>query len=121
MSEEGPVAEPSPMPESVGARTPMTIDALLATLRRHVAMFRDEPDFYDYIINLALYLLELHEGKIPVEEIAEPEPMKRAVLAPDSRGRMEAATKRKKEDNCPICGASTRGKHVCPHCGHMVH
>lgn len=105
---------------TTGWRAPMTVEGLIATVRRHVALFREDPQFVNYILNLALYLLEVHGGKVPVDQIPEPLPGQRAAITPASQARLEAAAKRPATDMCPICGGSTGGRRLCPHCGHMA-
>jgi ribosomal protein L32 len=110
-----------PLPNTTtGIRTPMSVDLLIATIKRHVALLREDPEFVNYILNLAMYLLEVNRGTVPIEQIPEPQPGQRAAMASSSQAQLSAAAKPPSTDACPICGAATAGRRVCPHCGHMV-
>ncbi|MBN1476652.1 hypothetical protein JXA47_07865 [Candidatus Sumerlaeota bacterium] len=101
---------------TTGVRTPMTTEALVASIRRHVPLLRADPDFVNYIVNLGLYLIEFCEGKTPTE----PRQGDPAPVTPTTRALLEGAAQRPDSNTCRICGSPTDGKRVCPHCGHMT-
>ena len=99
-----------------GIRTPMSAEALIATLRRHVPLLREDPNFVEYVINLALYLIEIQEGHT---EAKTPVPGGSGHVSTTVM-RLRAASQGPASNTCHVCGSPTDGKRVCPHCGHMV-
>lgn len=110
----------TPSFRSSGANMPMSVDSLIAMIRRHVGLFRENPEFINYVINLALYLIEVNEGEIPIDNIPEPRQGERAKLTATTVGKLEGAVTPPETARCHICGSPTDGKRVCPHCGNMV-
>jgi hypothetical protein len=99
----------------------MTGEAMVNSIRRHVAVLRDDPVFSNYIVNLALYLVELHRGDLPADRLQEPRPREAAKTTPSVISQLETTGDvDKRPDSCPLCGSPTQNKRVCPHCGHMV-
>jgi Ribosomal L32p protein family len=95
----------------------MTTEALVASIRRHVPLLRSDPEFINYILNLALYLLEQRDSKAALPEPRQGDP---AQVTPTTRALLEGAAKPPESNTCHICGSPTEGKRVCPHCGHMA-
>ena len=108
--------KPPHITNTTGVRTPMTTEALVASIRRHVPLLRSDPDFVNYILNLGLYLIEFREGKTP----PEPRQGDTAHVTPTTRALLEGAARQPDSNTCHICGSPTEGKRVCPHCGNMV-
>jgi hypothetical protein len=111
----------------------MSREELVEALRRNVLQYRDDGEFVQYVIDLALYLVEyrLHQGREAemAREIiaAKPKSVDMAKLA-ETRKRdqeLQAVLKRHakpkaKNAACKMCGAPTEGKAICPHCGNMT-
>lgn len=97
---------------TAGVRTPMSVESLISTIRRHVPLFREDPDFADYIVKLALYLLEVNS--------TEDEPPEDKLRRRQTVGRLLPAERKTASETCQVCGSPTEGKRVCPHCHHMV-
>ncbi len=112
---------PGPItPQHSGVRTPMSTDGLISTIKRHLAIVRQDPEFVSYIISLALYLQEVNDGQIAIEEVEEPrqgEPVRAAV---GGMKRLAEKAPVREDGVCRLCGAPTKGKRMCPSCGHMV-
>ena len=104
-----------------GVRTPMSTDALIASVKRQVMIARHDPDFVNYIVSLALYLLEVNDGHAPADKIPEPRQGDRPAISAAAVRRLEEAAQQPGAiEKCRLCGAPTKGKRVCPSCGHMV-
>jgi hypothetical protein len=97
---------------------------ILDILRRNARLFKEEPDFVNYIVDLAIYLIETN-----LEEIGEG-----SVIGKDKTS-LQASKKELKEalrvfdrfstgtslaQFCPMCGADTEGKRKCPNCNAMT-
>ncbi len=64
------------------AKQSFTREDILDILRRNVKLYKNEPEFVNYIVDLALYLLEnVAQGEQPAEEPEEREPGKIRVSA----------------------------------------
>lgn len=107
-------------PPTTGIRTPMSTEALIATIRRHVPMYRSDPEFVHYIHNLSLYLLEVNSGEIAPERAVEPHLRPKPEITPSAHAKLEKAAGKSRADVCQFCGSKTGGSRVCPHCGHMI-
>jgi rubrerythrin len=112
----------------------VTRDELLETLRRNVLLYRDDEVFVQYVIDLALYLVEyrLYQGRelekakeviskpvkatIQPQQLAETKKRDKELQAVLKRH----ATNKPKTLQCRMCGAPTEGKVICPHCGNMT-
>jgi hypothetical protein len=97
---------------TTGVRTPLSVEAIISTMRRHVPLYKSDPEFTDYFIKLALYLLEVNET--PNEPAAEKAERKATVA------RLIPSQRTPTTEVCRVCGSPTLGKRVCPHCHHMV-
>lgn len=99
----------------------LTRDDLKAVLRANVDAFMLEPDFYEYLTELIIYLMQ-YEFAWPEGEARE----KMLAAAVEQRGLrlefvqqlnlasrtvMPTATGR-----CRVCGGELRDRAICPHC-----
>jgi rubrerythrin len=100
-------------------------EEIIEILRRNARLFKDEPEFINYIVDLAIYLLEnfveskkTHHKSTAIEAAAfraTPQELKKAYLA------LEKFTAKKPlVRSCPICGAAVEGKRRCPNCNAMT-
>jgi rubrerythrin len=111
----------------------VTREELVEALRRNVLQYRDDGEFVQYVIDLALYLVEyrLYQGrelekartilaskpKSPdIEKLEETRKRDQELQAVLKRH----ATVKPKTATCRMCGAPTEGKMICPHCGNMT-
>jgi hypothetical protein len=106
------------------SRHQLNREALAEIIRANVAAFKDDPNFYDYLTELVIYLME-YEYAWPAEAL--PTASECATVRPDgtsSRVRFEfiqpvnlnSPTALKDKRLCRLCGADMQGKLVCPNC-----
>ena len=114
------------MPESNPApRGQLTRDQLAEIIRANVAAFKDEPNFYDYLTELVIYLME-YEYAWHDKPTAEPDAagLRELDTVKSTRYRFEfiqpvtlgLATGGPEPQKCRMCGADMHGKLVCPNC-----
>jgi rubrerythrin len=120
-----------------------TKEEIIDILKRNVSLFRDEDEFVEYIVNLAMYLVE-HRLMSATEAEARanndtplppgpPVPQNPAIeKRPERytrnrerdqelyRALRKHSTRSDVEPNCRMCGAPTRGRAICPNCGNMA-
>jgi rubrerythrin len=118
-------------------------DEIIDILKRNVSLFRDEDEFVEYIVDLAMYLVE-HRLMTATEADARaksetPMPPTRAQQQnPAIEKRVERYTRNRERDEelykalrkhvtrsdadtkCRMCGAPTAGRAICPNCGNMA-
>ncbi|MCX7624640.1 MAG: hypothetical protein N2Z21_00260 [Candidatus Sumerlaeaceae bacterium] len=120
-----------------------TKEEIIEILRRNVNLFKDEDEFVDYIVELALYLVEhrmqtqteASDATLPgkktapqPEEVFEKrqEPFQRSAFwqnVSDVRDLLERQVREPAEEltMCLICGATVPKKaKICPICGSMM-
>jgi hypothetical protein len=95
-------------------------DEVIEILRRNAKLFKNEPEFVTYIVDLAMYLIENFldqedPSKTPVPFNVSPKEIK-AVHQIFER----FATERFHKRTCPMCGCPTEGKRKCPNCDAMT-
>ena len=89
-------------------------------LRRNVALYKDEPSFANYIVDLALYLIEAHYEEHMKEDLRQrSSPIQ---IDTESVGKFYRVFKEytgpKAEKYCSLCGTRcSNDERVCPHCG----
>ena len=99
----------------------LTKEEILDILRRNARLFKDEPEFVTYIVDLAMYLIENH-----LEQGEQKEPSKPPFKASPKeiqdvyRAFERFATGKTPTRSCPVCGAPAEGKQVCPNCDAMT-
>jgi hypothetical protein len=98
----------------------LTKNEIIEILRRNARLFKNEPDFVAYIVDLGIYLIEnmLEQGeskKTPVPFQASPNEIKSVhqVFERFAADRLQKRT-------CPMCGCPTEGKRKCPNCDAMT-
>ena len=105
-------------------------EEIIDILKRNVALFKDEEDFVQYIVDLATYLIE-HR----IQTSATPDPTESEVPSAIVTRKELWRTRERDEElygvlkkhspysrrpaNCKMCGAPTRGLVTCPNCGNM--
>ena len=112
-------------------------DEIIDILKRNVTLFKDEEDFVQYIVDLALYLVEHrimatseYEERL-AKPTTDPSILKRQEEYRRSKAKdMELYNALKKHSShatqdvesatCRMCGAPTGGRAVCPVCGGMA-
>jgi hypothetical protein len=98
----------------------MTKEEVIEILRRNARLFKNEPEFITYIVELAMYLIEsmLEQGettKTPIPFQASPSEIKAVHHVFERFG-----TDRFRKRACPMCGHPTEGKRKCPNCDAMT-
>ncbi|MCX7719510.1 MAG: hypothetical protein N2111_14065 [Candidatus Sumerlaeaceae bacterium] len=116
-----------------------TKEEIVEILRRNVNLFRDEEEFVEYIVDLAIYLVE-HKLRSETESDAAPSGAAAAAAAEEIIvKRTEQFLKGRRRDIerfdllspagplpapddtsvpvCRICGSETGGRKMCPNCG----
>lgn len=112
-----------------------TQQEIIDILKRNVNLFRDEEEFVQYIVDLALYLVEhrLYTGNetqehYPIRSATQPVIVKRNERYMRTRERDEElyhvlkkhSTRTDVGNCCRMCGAPANGRATCPNCGNMV-
>ncbi|PKO14662.1 hypothetical protein CVU37_14305 [candidate division BRC1 bacterium HGW-BRC1-1] len=117
---------------------------IIDILKRNVSLFRDEDEFVQYIVDLAMYLVEHRlyntseagdagESAAPAQEVISPTKTpegieKRSDRFTRTRERdkelyrvlKKHSTRSEMKTNCRMCGAPTGGAAICPNCGNMA-
>lgn len=94
---------------------------LKSNLNLYMSIYKDDPDFIDYFIDLTLYLLRYKYdhadeifGQHPDSESGLPEPEQRV---------LQSGTLNHKKpqvfDCCHFCGAALKGQRKCSVCGNI--
>ena len=109
-------------------------EEIIDILKRNISLYRDEEEFVQYIVDLAMYLVE-HRNYNGNEKSADPRAMKADETGPVKRRRdglqktnsdvvntlkKHATRSDVRPQNCRMCGAPTHGKVMCPNCGNMA-
>jgi rubrerythrin len=113
-------------------------DEIIEILKRNVNLFKDEEEFVDYIVDLALYLVEhrlLTQTEAsdlnPAKPASDDRIQKRGEMYQRAgRGTSEELYERLKKHSrsaesekslCRMCGAPiVPGRATCPNCGNMT-
>jgi len=99
----------------------MEKDDVIEILKRNVSLFKEEKDFVEYIVDLAMYLIEFHlDENTPLsKEMNLDERLKEETQA---RYRIfkKFGDTHPRPKNCRFCGAPTEGKTRCPNCNNMT-
>ncbi len=115
-----------------------TKEEIIDILKRNVSLFRDEDEFIQYIVDLAMYLVEHRlytstetqdtgtpppPGELPrIEKRSDPISRTRTRERDEELYRVlkKHSTRSDAETLCRMCGAPTRGRAICPNCGNMA-
>ncbi len=86
----------------------MTKEEIIEILRKNVELYKDEPEFVEYIVNLAIYLIEYQkiedpQGKISLSEFEPIESIQKFIL--------------ERRVKCHNCGKIYEKAGICPECG----
>ena len=94
---------------------------LKSNLNLYMSIYKDDPDFIDYFIDLTLYLLRYKYDRSdeifntqPGNDSELPEPEQR-VLQTSALGRPKGQT----SEFCHFCGSLLKGQRKCPVCGNI--
>lgn len=95
---------------------------LKSNLTLYMSIYKNQPDFLDYFIDLTLYLLRYKYDR--ADEFFQEKPSKAAKM-PKPEGRilisgLESIKRSEKVEYCSICGGEMRGQHRCPFCGNVI-
>lgn len=97
---------------------------VIEVLRRNARLFKDEPDFVTYIVDLAMYLIENY---LEHPEIAKTAKTEKKPFKPDTpdvekvyRVFERFSSGQSQMGQCPVCGHETGGKRKCPNCDAMT-
>ena len=95
---------------------------LQSNLKLYMSIYKNDPDFLDYFIDLTLYLLRFKYDKSDdlfgpnaegEDELPEPE---RRIL----QSGLIVSEDSSKPKCCNFCGEELHGKHECPRCGNVT-
>ncbi len=110
-------------------------EEIIDILKRNVNLFRDEEEFVQYIVDLAMYLVEhrlqtqTEAGERTYSPFATPVGIeKRQEQFKRTRGRDEEllqvlkkhSTRHDAVLHCRMCGSQVIGRATCPNCGNMT-
>jgi hypothetical protein len=95
---------------------------IIEVLRRNAKMFKDEPEFVTYIVDLAMYLIENYLEQLPDGKPAEEKPFQATSKEVQNVYRVfqRFSTGKTPPRSCPFCGADTEGRRKCPNCDAMT-
>jgi len=110
-----------------------TRDEVIEILRRNLTALKDDAVFSDYIINVAMFLVEhqmYKRSQTPPltgqNGVSESEQMRRAWLKNNHDRDFDLykvfqkyAPARGNESACRMCGSPTKGAITCPACGNL--
>jgi len=109
------------------ARKTFNKDEIIDILKKNVALFKSEPEFVNYIVDLAMYLIECHYNKevdLMSEDTDEENKVKTVPLTSNTASQIykvfRSYAPTDTEKHCHLCGAPTYGKRKCPNCGNMT-
>jgi hypothetical protein len=102
------------------AKMKLTRDEIVDILKRNVELYKNEPEFIGYIVDLALYLVEFKfDREAPLrarEDVQEAIPQ-----APPAVYKIFSRySSVKKEKHCHLCGAPMGDDRTCPVCGNIA-
>ncbi len=98
-------------------------DEVIEILRANARLFKDEPEFITYIVDLAIYLLEhclereARDEKSPASAFIATQKDLKEIMGVFERF---VASKKETKRACPMCGAPVEGKRKCPNCDAMT-
>ncbi len=94
---------------------------LKSNLNMYMSIYKDDPDFIDYFIDLTLYLIRYKYdraddvfGDNSISDTELPEPERRVLQSGTLNNQQPIAS-----DYCHFCGAQLKGKRKCPDCGNI--
>jgi rubrerythrin len=103
----------------------MNKDQIIEVLRRNARLFKDEPEFVTYIVDLAIYLIENYLESGDADEKAKR--VSGATFRASDKELKEMyrlfdrfATGKTPAKTCPMCGCAVEGKRKCPNCDAMT-
>ena len=111
------VASPYKKKKNV-VREEMDREEIIDILKRNVALYKNDPDFANYFLDLALYLLEYHY----LEHIIS-DKRKKAKSSKKISSKVYRISKKFDENTekyCRVCGAPTGGMMKCPNCRNIT-
>ena len=97
-------------------------EEIIEILRRNAQLFKNEPEFVTYIVDLAIYLIEDLLDQEDKKEIPE----KTIKASPKEMKEIQGVFRRFGADRfqkraCPMCGCPVEeGKRKCPNCDAMT-
>jgi hypothetical protein len=106
-------------------------EEIIDILKRNVALFKDEEEFVQYVVDLATYLIEHRiqtSSTTPDPTATDPGsaimPRKDLWRTRERDQELYGVLKKhaphgQRPANCRMCGAPTRGLVTCPNCGNM--
>ena len=104
-------------------------EEIIDILKRNAALFKDEEEFVQYVVDLATYLIEHRlqtSATTPDPTASESgiEPRKELWRTRERDQELYGVLKKhaafgQRPANCRMCGAPTRGLVTCPNCGNM--
>jgi hypothetical protein len=120
-----------------------TKEEIVEILRRNVNLFRDEEEFVEYIVDLAIYLVEHRLRTATESDATAPNAAASAAAAEEviiKRTEQFLKSRRRSVESfdlmappsaaapapddtsvpvCRICGSDTGGRKICPNCGSL--
>jgi len=99
----------------------LTKEQIIEILRRNARLFKNEPEFIAYIVDLAMYLLENFLDQEPKEGApaapfkASPKDVKDVYRVFERFSSGQTPTR-----ECPMCGCPVESKRKCPNCDAMT-
>jgi len=99
----------------------LTKEEIIDILRRNAKLFRNEPEFITYIVDLALYLIEdmLDRGE-PKKTTDTPFQVSPQEIKQVYSVLQHFSSEKSHKRTCPLCGCATEGKRKCPNCDAMT-
>jgi len=96
-------------------------EEIIEILRRNAQLFKNEPEFVTYIVDLAMYLIE---NFLELKETQKDVPERNKVSTREIKAAYDVferfGTEKPQQRTCPVCGVNVENKRKCPNCNSMT-
>lgn len=102
------------------AKKKLSRDEIVEILKRNADLYRSEPDFINYIVDLTIFMIEHQfEGNAPTKTAAQSGEIL-TTYSPLEMYRIYRQTDTTTGHYCRMCGEKLGSEQKCMVCGHMI-